>query len=92
MQAKTEFLLKFKLVVPSIRKGAAGEQIAYIKFPVHMRVRIVAVDQKAAMKTSVEHCSRHAGSLLYDLKLLRIKLDLFHPVGSICVHPGSQLC
>lgn len=73
-----------------------------MKVPVHMRVRIVDMDQKElvilyqkerATKAQVEHSSRHGGSLLYDLKSLRIVWDLFISVGNICVHPGdTRVC
>lgn len=43
---KRDISVKLKLLVPSIRRGITGEQTASIKFPVHMRVRVVHMDQK----------------------------------------------
>ena len=41
----------------------------------------------------MEHYSRHGGSLLYDLKPLRIMLDLFISVESVCGHlDRSHVC
>lgn len=102
MQDKREFLLSFKLVVPSMRKRTAGEQLIYNYLSMWGWGLLIWIRKNWSFFTKGRQQQRPKWNIPATWRMSPLWLEahweschicLFISVGRICVHAGnSRMC